>query len=85
MISPVASLAQAAPRSRLYSVQPSRPTDHPLLAQGVASADYSITISRLDGARLILSALHPWQNTDVWAAWRWRQAEAARKRMEGWP
>jgi hypothetical protein len=74
-------VAATAP-TRLYRVRPSRDEDHPLLACGEATAALCITIHRIDGQRMILPACYPWSDTDAWASWRWRKADADRRQME---
>jgi len=74
--------SRSHPEPRIYNVRRSRPDDHPALASGDITAQYCLTLTRIDGAIRIISEprvgpFYPWKNTDRWCSRRWRAIENA--------
>ncbi len=58
----------------------SRPDDDPALGCGAVTAEYCLTLSRIDGAIRIISEprvgpFYPWKNSDPWCSRVWRIIE----------
>lgn len=68
------------PDARVYRVRRSHPDDHEALGCGATKIAISLTIDRIDGARMIIAEPRvgpfcPWRDTDEWAGAVWREYE----------